>query len=99
MMLNEYEAWMEIATHMERGRVVPSGRGLCACIAALESWYVVASRTADAMQNRLMRKHYRIPPGVSRGYFWHPGELAPRIRACKDMAEECLKEAKILEGK
>jgi len=94
MMLNEYEAWLEIATHMKYGCVVPSGSGLCACIGALESFSVITHRTAASMHYRLARKHYDIPPLVTLGYLWTPGQVAPRIRACLEMAEECLMEAK-----
>lgn len=88
--MTDYEMWLEIATHMEESGKIPNygiGKAPGLCVALL--FARVSSYISFDVMNRMiaaLRKEFATNSDPSC-YFWPPYETAPRIAACRRMAE------------
>ena len=92
-LLNEYEAWMEIATHMKRSGVTPSFwnesqncSGLCDCITTLRFLGIIDDATCQKMEMRLYQ--YGADRYWAGAHFWLKYKVEPRIAFCLEQAAQ-----------
>ena len=91
--MTEAEAWESIADYMEgTGEMVPCDTfgetncdGLCSSIYSMADDNVITPRVMHKMMHRLLyvygREHHPTD------YYWPEGRVAPRIKACRRLAE------------
>lgn len=90
--MTDFEVWMEIAEHMRRSRQIPDtqyagpNEGLCGCLFDLGLLEVISAEQRRRLRDQLFKAY----PAAYRGFAWGPNVVPPRIRACEQLAKECL---------
>ena len=93
MKLTEAEAWEALADYMEatgelpplQDGLVPRFWGLCYALRCIEDASLISYEVYESAKTRLKLMYGR---GEKEGsYYWPPGQLAPRIKACRHLAK------------